>query len=174
MIWRLILEMGKGLTEAGTAWGAMKFGSRGVKSCSALAGRSRKHENRVGLSLFHKYGTEGIGEVSGSHIDDGLASYPGDCRSVMVDCPFTIRLWEDRTRGEQWVPVYDSKGLALLSDDFHRIASNNAVENGQRIFEFKAVRPGVYQLAFEKRMGWKYTTEDRRLFRIEVAPSVGR
>ena len=112
--------------------------------------------------------------MNGSQIDHSVASHPSDCRSVTVDCPFVIRLWEDRTRGEQWVPVYDAKGLTLLSDDFHRIASNNAVENGQRIFEFQAVHPGVYQLVFEKRMGWKFTTEDRRLFRIEAGLPGGR
>lgn len=111
--------------------------------------------------------------MSGSNIDHSLASHPSDCRRVTVESPFAIRLWEDRTRGEQWVPVYDSKGLTLLSDDFHRIASNNAVENGQRIFEFKAVHPGVFQLVFEKRMGWKFTTEDRRLFRIEAEVRTG-
>jgi predicted secreted protein len=93
-----------------------------------------------------------------------------DYRKVMVDQPFVLQLWEDRTRGEQWVVSYDTKGLALLSDEFLRIASNNAVENGQRIFEFKAVQSGVYQLVFEKRMGWKFTAEDRRLFKIEAEP----
>jgi predicted secreted protein len=89
--------------------------------------------------------------------------------SATVDRPFVIHLWEDRTRGEQWVPSYDSKGLALLSDEFLRIASNNAVENGQRIFEFKAVTPGMHRLVFEKRMGWKFTAEDRRVFQIDAA-----
>lgn len=89
-----------------------------------------------------------------------------DDRRVLVDQPFVLQLWEDRTRGEQWVVSYDTKGLALLSDEFLRIASNNAVENGQRIFEFKAVQSGVYQVVFEKRMGWKFTAEDRRLFKI--------
>lgn len=88
--------------------------------------------------------------------------------TASVDQPFVIHLWEDRTRGEQWVPSYDSKALALLGDEFLRIASNNAVENGQRTFEFKAVLPGGHQLLFEKRMGWKYTAEDRRMFRIEA------
>lgn len=96
-----------------------------------------------------------------------------DCRTVIVDQPFVIRLWEDRTRGEQWVPTYDTRGLALLSDEFLRIASNNAVENGQRIFELKAVQPGTYQLVFEKRMGWKFTAEERRVFKIEAQPVVG-
>ena len=96
-----------------------------------------------------------------------------DCRKVMVDEPFVIHLWEDRTRGEQWVPAYDTKGLALLSDEFLRIASNNAVENGQRIFELKAVQPGVYQVVFEKRMGWKFTAEERRVFRIDAQPVTG-
>ncbi len=93
-----------------------------------------------------------------------------DHRKVTVDQSFFIHLWEDRTRGEQWVPSYDTQRLALLSDEFLRIASNNAVENGQRIFEFKAVQSGTYELIFEKRMGWKFTAEDRRLFRIEAEP----
>lgn len=91
----------------------------------------------------------------------------------MVDRPFVLQLWEDRTRGEQWVASYDTKGLALLGDEFLRIASNNAVDNGQRIFEFKAVQPGVYRIVFEKRMGWKFTSEDRRLFTIEAQPVTG-
>ena len=97
----------------------------------------------------------------------------GDYRKVIVEQPFIIHLWEDRTRGEQWVPAYDTKGLALLSDEFLRVASNNAVENGQRSFELKAVQPGVYQLVFEKRMGWKFTAEERRVFRIDAQPSTG-
>ncbi|HWF62640.1 MAG TPA: protease inhibitor I42 family protein [Nitrospira sp.] len=105
-----------------------------------------------------------------SSVDHNSALDGSDCRKVMVDQSFFIHLWEDRTRGEQWVPSYDTKGLALLSDEFLCIASNNAVENGQRIFEFKAVRSGMYELIFEKRMGWKFTAEDRRLFRIEVEP----
>ena len=109
-------------------------------------------------------------DVNSSSADHNPPLDGSDCRKVMVDQSFLIHLWEDRTRGEQWVPSYDTKGLALLSDEFLRIASNNAVENGQRIFEFKAVRSGTYELIFEKRMGWKFTAEDRRLFRIEAEP----
>ncbi|OQW33739.1 MAG: hypothetical protein A4E19_02500 [Nitrospira sp. SG-bin1] len=108
--------------------------------------------------------------MSIANIDHNPALDDGDCRRVTVDQPFVIRLWEDRTRGEQWVPSYDPKAMALLGDEFLRIASNNAVDNGQRIFEFKAVQAGVHQLIFEKRMGWKFTAEDRRLFRIEAEP----
>lgn len=92
--------------------------------------------------------------------------------TATVGQPFVIRLWEDRTRGELWVPSYETKNLVLLSDDFLRIASNNAVENGQRIFEFQALAPGIHRIVFEKRMGWKFTAEDRRVFQIEaVNPS---
>ena len=103
--------------------------------------------------------------------DGNRAADSGDRRvlAATVGCPFVIHLWEDRTRGEQWVPSYEATGLALLSDEFLRIASNNAVDNGQRTFEFKAVVPGTHQLVFEKRMGWKFTAEDRRLFQIEAA-----
>jgi len=87
---------------------------------------------------------------------------------MTLDRPIQIHLWEDRTRGEQWVPTYDPAGLALLADDYLRIAGNNAVDNGRRTFEFKAVVPGTHQLVFEKRMGWKFTVEDRRVFQVTV------
>ncbi len=79
-----------------------------------------------------------------------------------------IHLWEDRTRGEQWVPTYDRTELSLVNDDFLRIASNNAVDTGRRTFEFRVVRPGRHRLLFEKRMGWKFTAEDRRVFLIDA------
>ncbi len=87
---------------------------------------------------------------------------------------FEIPLWEDRTRGEQWVPSYDPKGLALLSDEYVRIAGNNAVDNGQRVFEFKPITPGLHQVVFEKRMGWKFTAEDRREFTIDATSALVR
>ena len=81
---------------------------------------------------------------------------------------FLIHLWEDRTRGEQWVPTYDPKFLALVGDDFLRTVSNNAVDSGRRSFEFQALEPGTYRLEFSKRMAWKFTAEDRRLFEVTV------
>src|SRR3989442_11945564 len=76
----------------------------------------------------------------------------------------TIRLWEDRTRGEIYVPSYDPEALALLNDEYERSFgdSNNAIDSGKRAFEFRALKPGVHRLVFEKRMGWKFTPEDRR------------
>jgi predicted secreted protein len=80
-----------------------------------------------------------------------------------------IRLWEDRTRGEQWVPNYDAAVMPLVEDDFLRIASNNAVENGQRMFEFRPAAIGTHRLVFEKRMGWKFTAEDRQIYYVTVS-----
>lgn len=82
---------------------------------------------------------------------------------------FSIHLWEDRTRGELWVPSYDATAFAMVNEDFLRTVSNNAVDSGRRSFEFRALLPGTYRLVFEKRMGWKFTAEDRRVFLIGVA-----
>src|SRR5207249_1838533 len=49
-----------------------------------------------------------------------------------------------------------------------------AVEAGRRTFEFRAVAPGRHRLVFEKRMGWKFTAEDRRVFLVGVADGPGR
>ena len=103
--------------------------------------------------------TAGISEGQGSRAIDAVLGQV-----------FAIRLWEDRTRGEQWVPSYNTKALTLVDDRFLRVAGNNAVENGQRTFEFQGVLPGTHELVFEKRMGWKFTAEDRRIVLIHVAP----
>lgn len=81
---------------------------------------------------------------------------------------FCVHLWEDRTRGEQWVPVYDPQALALVGDEFLRTISNNAVDSGRRSFEFQALKVGTHRLEFHKRMAWKFTAEDRRIFDVNV------
>ncbi|MFQ5993368.1 MAG: protease inhibitor I42 family protein [Nitrospiraceae bacterium] len=86
---------------------------------------------------------------------------------------FEIHLWEDRTRGEQWVPSYDPALLELVNDDFLRTASGNAVDSGRRTFEFRAATTGTHRLVFEKRMGWKFTAEDRRVYLIGVTDGTG-
>ena len=82
---------------------------------------------------------------------------------------FTINLWEDRTRGELWVPSYDSSIFALTEDDFLRTTSNNAVDSGNRHFEFEALQSGTHRLEFQKRMAWKFTNEARRVFLVDVS-----
>ncbi|WP_447978175.1 protease inhibitor I42 family protein [Candidatus Nitrospira bockiana] len=79
-----------------------------------------------------------------------------------------LKLWEDRTRGELWVPSYDATALALVDENFLRTTSNNAVDAGTRTFEFRPLRAGSHRVLFEKRMGWKFTAEDRRVFVIDV------
>ena len=81
---------------------------------------------------------------------------------------FTVNLWEDRTRGEQWVPSYDPKALVLIEDEFLRTTSNNAVDSGRRGFEFQALETGEHRLEFNKRLAWKFTAEDRRVFVVQV------
>jgi predicted secreted protein len=87
---------------------------------------------------------------------------------VLQSATFIIHLWEDRTRGEQWVPTYEPQKLGLVSDEFLRTISNNAVDAGRRSFEFQALEPGKHRLEFSKRMAWKFTSEDRRVFEVSV------
>jgi predicted secreted protein len=88
-----------------------------------------------------------------------------------VGATFTVRLWEDRTRGEIYVPSYDPEALSLLNDDYARSIgdSTNIVDSGKRSFEFRALKPGTHRIVFEKRMGWKFTAEDRRVYVVTVA-----
>lgn len=94
--------------------------------------------------------------------------------AATMGASFAIHLWEDRTRGELWVPSYDPKSIVQVSDEFLRTANGNAVESGTRTFEFQALAPGTHRLVFEKRMGWKFTAEDRRVFLVTVSDGTGR
>jgi len=82
----------------------------------------------------------------------------------------TVRLWEDRTRGEIYVPSYDPDTVSLVNDDYERSIgdSNQAVDSGKRVFEFRALKPGAHRILFEKRMGWKFTAEARRVYIVTV------
>ncbi|MET0514057.1 MAG: protease inhibitor I42 family protein [Nitrospiraceae bacterium] len=86
-----------------------------------------------------------------------------------LNVPFHIHLWEDRTRGELWVPTYHASGLVLLDDEYLRIANGNAVDSGRRTFEFQPVSLGTHRILFEKRLGWKFTAEDRHVYDVTVS-----
>lgn len=103
-------------------------------------------------------------------VPTGTEQEPGSkVVTARVGMPVHIRLWEDRTRGELWVPIYDAAVMPLVEDDFLRTASNNAVDQGQRSFEFKPSTPGTHRLVFEKRLGWKFTAEDRQIFYVTAS-----
>jgi len=66
-------------------------------------------------------------------VPTGTEQEPGaKILKARVGASVHIRLWEDRTRGELWVPAYDATVMPLVEDDFLRTASNNAVDAGQR------------------------------------------
>jgi len=93
-----------------------------------------------------------------------------DCKtlSATVGVPLNVNLWEDRTRGEQWLPSYDPSQFVLTEDEFFQTTSNNAVESGKRRFEFEPLQSGIHLLEFHKRMAWKFTPEARRVFLVHV------
>lgn len=102
-----------------------------------------------------------------------MAVEPSEVKAMVATKgkPFTVRLWEDRTRGEQWVPSYDTAVFVLVGDDFLRTTSNNAVDSGSRTFEFESLQLGPHQIEFNKRLAWKFTAEDRRIFMVNVQNS---
>jgi len=103
-------------------------------------------------------------------MDSWMDQERSDCKPLYatVGMPLTVNLWEDRTRGEQWVATYDSSQLVLTGDEFFRTTSNNAVDSGKRQFEFEPLQPGTHRLEFQKRMAWKFTPEARRVFLVHV------
>ncbi len=84
---------------------------------------------------------------------------------AQLGCPFKIRLWEDRDRGEAWAPVFDETTFILLDDDYQETSTYNA---GMRFMEFEPLKVGQFEIVFEKRLGWKFTAENRKRFLVHV------
>jgi predicted secreted protein len=82
-----------------------------------------------------------------------------------VNQPFNIRLWEDRTNANVWHVEFDPLSISQLDDEFERTTMATTVDAGNRIFEFKALKPGTLTLIFTKRMG-VVASEERRVFHV--------
>jgi predicted secreted protein len=87
-----------------------------------------------------------------------------------VGTPFTLRIWEDRTRGSRWVPTVDGSALKLIGDDYKRTIDIRVADTGMRTFEFLPLKPGSHEMMLEQRYGWKFTAEKRLFYTIEVSP----
>jgi len=88
---------------------------------------------------------------------------------VHVGEPFRITLWEDRTHGHSWQPHFDSTPVQLVDDDYVRTIHVDTADFGKRTFEFVCNEAGRFEIVFEKRIGWKFSAEDRKVFLIEAS-----
>ncbi len=84
--------------------------------------------------------------------------------------PFTIRIWEDRTRGERYIPAFDPQIFKLLDEDYRRTINIRVADTGMRLFTFAAQQPGSQEIVFERRYGWKFAAEERIIYTVEVQP----
>ncbi len=88
---------------------------------------------------------------------------------VRVGEPFKITLWEDRTHGHSWQPQFDSAPVELVDEDYVRTIHVDTADFGKRTFEFVCSQVGQFEIVFEKRIGWKFSADDRKVFLIEAS-----
>ena len=50
---------------------------------------------------------------------------------VQVGGPFQITLWEDRTHGHSWQPIFDSIPVQLVDDDYVRTIHVDTADFGE-------------------------------------------
>ena len=98
---------------------------------------------------------------------DGITRDKQKTIDAQVGNPFKIRIWEDRSRGEAWAPIFKEEAFILLDDDYQETSTYNA---GMRELEFEPLQAGDFEIVFEKRLGWKFTAENRKRFSIHVIP----
>ena len=90
---------------------------------------------------------------------------------TLVGQPVTVRLWEDRTRGSRWNPIYDMAVLRCIGDDYERTRNIRVDDVGMRQFEFLALSPGLHEVTFELRYGWKFSAENRLVYLFHTSPA---
>ena len=82
---------------------------------------------------------------------------------------FRIRLWEDRTKGNRWMPSYDATAFRLLSDEYERTRNIRVSDIGMHCFEFIATSSGVFSIEFELRYGWKFSAESHLTYEVSIS-----
>jgi len=88
--------------------------------------------------------------------------------SAKVGESFHIRVWEDRTRGNRWVPSYDTECLLLLSDEYERTRNIRVSDIGMHYFEFVSTHPGTFSIELESRYGWKFSAESHLSYEVLI------
>jgi len=86
--------------------------------------------------------------------------------NVRVSESFRITLWEDRTHGHSWQPILDSIPIQLLDDVYARTIHVDTADSGKRTFELMCTEAGRFEIVFEKKIGWKFSPDDRKVFVI--------
>ena len=94
-----------------------------------------------------------------------VTEYKQNVIRTRINHPFSIRLWEDRTIANRWHVEFNAESIVQLDDDYERTTQATTVDAGNRIFEFKAIKPGTHPLTFSKRMG-VVATEEHRTYQI--------
>jgi predicted secreted protein len=117
--------------------------------------------------------TRSIGTGQGkceSFLGDRIMEGEKKTLKVQVGEPFRITVWEDRTHGHSWQPRFDSAPIELLDEDYVRTIHVDTADSGRRTFQFLCSKPGEFEIVFEKRIGWKFTADNRKVFMIEASP----
>ena len=129
---------GQGRTEVGIVSGVMTCGSKAARFSSGprrkvLAHRSATREHAMSMTTGHDH--DGATHSDGAKVIEAT-----------LDHPIQIHLWEDRTRGELWVPTYDPTGLGVAGRRLS-CASPAIMRStmGSGRSSFKAVKPGTHR-----------------------------
>jgi len=96
---------------------------------------------------------------------------PSKTIDALVGASFDVTVWEDRTAGYSWTPLYDSTALDLIEDDYQRTVNVDTADFGRRTFTFVAKTPGEHPLVLEYRVGWKFSATNRRQYLVTIRPT---
>lgn len=99
-----------------------------------------------------------------------LVNESGAAVAAHVGDDVVVRLPENPTTGHVWSPALEPDHLSLQSDDYvpGMITSTRPGAGGERVFRFRADRPGEGALRLELRRPW----ESRAVDQVEVSVTV--
>jgi inhibitor of cysteine peptidase len=105
-----------------------------------------------------------------------ITSDKSDNISSKKDEPFTIVLQSNPTTGYEWIPVFDSNIVELISHSvmlLQKSASTSSLlsgNSGKDVFTFKALDSGTTILKMIYKRGWEKEPLKQKLFQIKIVP----
>jgi len=81
---------------------------------------------------------------------------------------FTISLESNPTTGYQWIPIFNTSIINLISHSFQPSTTKLIGSPGTEIFKFKAINYGTQSLKMFYKRSWEKEPAEERLFVVNV------
>jgi predicted secreted protein len=121
-------------------------------------------------SLLYKNVEKNNDLISSRTVNSSVENKMHEVENITVNKSkeFTISLESNPTTGYQWIPIFNSSIINLISHNFQPSTTKLIGSSVKEIFKFKAINYGTQSLKMIYKRSWEKEPSKERLFVINI------